>query len=149
MAPRCAGAGAGWVPGDISAPKSAQHRTAAQGWGVTVPGGVQSRGDVDVGSGCAGVGWGAQRAFSTRMFLWFYDSLGDFFLPRPIQSMTTGTTHKLWAGSSVCVYVSKGHGSHTAVFLLPGKRLQVPCQHKETRAASLPQLQSQAVKGKH
>ena len=65
-ASRCARAGAGWVPGDISAPKSAQHCTAAQGWGVTVPGGVQSRGDValrDV-SGGHRVGLAISESFS-------------------------------------------------------------------------------------
>ena len=70
----CAGAGAGWVPGDVSAPKSAQHRTAAQGWGVTVPGGVQSRGDValrEVGGGHGAISEGFSD-LTNSVVLWFH-----------------------------------------------------------------------------
>ena len=65
-ASRCAGAGAGWVPGEVSSPQSAQHSTAAQGWELSIPGGAQSCEDAalrDVGSGMGGWAGGAQRAF--------------------------------------------------------------------------------------
>lgn len=53
--------------------RSSQHCTAAQGWEVSIPGGVQSHGDGvlrAVGSGHWGVGWGAQGAFLAGMILW-------------------------------------------------------------------------------
>ena len=62
MASRCTRGGSGWIMGKISSLKSgAAVAQLPREWGVTIPGGVQNRGDValrDVGSGHGGVGWG-------------------------------------------------------------------------------------------